>query len=105
MQYCVVPGCPQLVPRGRCTKHAQQQEQQRPNLAVRRWYYTVRWSYLRQQVLVEAAYTCAVCGLITQQLDVDHIVKHDGRPDVFWDRANLQALCVPCHSRKTQGGR
>ena len=105
MQYCAMPGCSHLVSRGRCATHALHQEQQRPNLDVRRWYRTVRWTRLRQQVLTDASYACASCGRITARLDVDHVLKHDGDPVRFWDRANLQALCAPCHTRKTQGGR
>jgi 5-methylcytosine-specific restriction protein A len=104
MQYCAAPGCSQLVPRGRCAAHAVQQEHQRPNFEERHWYYLRRWKNLRQQVLTQACYQCAACGQVSAALDVDHVVKHDGDPQKFWDRANLQALCVPCHSRKTSRG-
>jgi len=80
-------------------------EHTRPNRDVRKWYYTAQWAHLRQQVLTDAAYTCAQCGMVQAALDVDHIVKHEGDPAQFWNRANLQALCKPCHSRKTEQGR
>jgi len=80
-------------------------EHTRPNRDVRKWYYTVAWAHLRQQVLTDAAYTCAQCGMVQAWLDVDHIVKHNGDPARFWDRANLAALCKRCHSAKTQQGR
>jgi 5-methylcytosine-specific restriction enzyme A len=104
MQYCAAPGCGTLVARGRCPVHAVQLEHTRPNRLARRWYCTARWSYLRAQVLVAAAYQCAQCGQVQQRLEVDHITKHDGNPQRFWDRANLQALCPTCHHAKTKRG-
>jgi len=104
MQFCVAPGCGVLVPRGRCTLHARVKEQQRPNREVRRWYYRERWKRERQRVLVDAGYTCAHCGVITPALEIDHIVKHEGDLELFWNATNLQALCSPCHTRKTKRG-
>jgi 5-methylcytosine-specific restriction endonuclease McrA len=97
--YCTHPGCPVRVASGACPQHAV-----RANYVVRRWYRTMRWIRLRYQVLVDAAYTCAQCGHVQTELEVDHIVKHDGDPVRFWNRHNLQALCPPCHARKTATG-
>jgi len=104
MVFCAHPGCGVLVQKGRCATHARVMDQQRPNRDIRRWYYRDHWRRLRQQVLVECGYTCAQCGVIQQSLDVDHIVKHEGNPELFRDRNNLQALCVGCHLRKTNRG-
>jgi 5-methylcytosine-specific restriction endonuclease McrA len=104
LQYCAYPGCSQQVSRGRCPAHALQAEQARPNYAVRRWYRTARWKYLRAQVLRDANYTCAQCGQVRVELDVDHRLKHDGDVRRFWDRTNLQALCPSCHAVKTARG-
>jgi 5-methylcytosine-specific restriction protein A len=104
LRACPVPGCPVLVRRGRCRLHAVAKEHARPNRDVRQWYYSVPWIHLRYQVLTDAAYTCAQCGIIQADLAIDHIVKHDGQPDLFWDRNNLQALCPTCHGRKTAAG-
>jgi len=71
---------------------------------VRRWYNNTPWHQLRRTVLVDAAYTCAQCGTIQADLAVDHIVKHNSDPELFWNRANLQALCFRCHSQKTARG-
>jgi 5-methylcytosine-specific restriction enzyme A len=101
---CAVPGCPQLATGRRCRAHAVVAEQARPNYAHRRWYRIARWRALRARVLREQAYRCALCGYVTLDLDIDHIVKHDGDLRRFWDRANLQALCRTCHQRKTQRG-
>ena len=32
---------------------------------------------------------------------VDHIVPHKGDKVLFWEHDNWQALCKPCHDRKT----
>ena len=104
LRACVYPGCSTRVTSGRCAPHAVSLEHTRPNRDVRKWYYTLQWSHLRKQVLVDAAYTCAQCGVIQAALEVDHIVKHDGNPAVFWNRANLQALCRTCHQQKTARG-
>ena len=105
MQFCAFPQCGELVPKGRCPTHARTKEQTRPNRDVRKWYYRERWKQERQRILVESNYTCAQCGVITSALDVDHIVKHDGKADLFWNAKNLQALCTDCHHRKTGMGR
>jgi 5-methylcytosine-specific restriction protein A len=59
---------------------------------------------VRRQVLLDAAYACAMCRRITLRLEVDHIAGHADDPARFWDRANLQALCGPCHAAKTRRG-
>lgn len=33
---------------------------------------------------------------------VDHIQAHKGNRALFWNRANWQPLCVPCHSGRKQ---
>lgn len=104
LRACAYPGCATLVTSGRCAPHAVAREHARRNRDVRTWYCTVAWSRIREAVLVAAAYTCAHCGVVQADLDVDHIVKHHGDPHVFWNLANLQALCSSCHSRKTQRG-
>ncbi len=77
----------------------------------RRWYKTADWRRLRWQVLVEAQFTCAMCGRVgdSPSLVADHITPHRGSRDLFWDRGNLQCLCSACHSsekpREERGGR
>jgi 5-methylcytosine-specific restriction protein A len=47
---------------------------------------------------------CVECerqGRITPATVVDHIIPHKGNLELFWDEDNLQALCKPCHDRKT----
>lgn len=65
------------------------------------------WRRKRESILLRDKYTCQGCGVVTLDLEVDHIVNiARGGTD---DEANLQALCVPCHKAKTaveaaQGG-
>ena len=101
---CPVPGCPVLTPRGRCAAHQVTREHARRNWDTRTWYRTRRWKLLRANVLHLWAYQCAHCRQVTDDLDVDHIQKHDGDVDRFWNPLNLQPLCKGCHSRKTQQG-
>jgi 5-methylcytosine-specific restriction enzyme A len=103
-RYCAYPGCSVLVAKGRCAPHAVAREHTRRNRDVRQWYCSVRWFALRRELLVDAAYTCAHCGIIHTDLAVDHIIKHEGNPEMFWNRANLQTLCFRCHSKKTASG-
>ena len=73
--------------------------------AWRAWYGTKRWRQLRWQVLLEAMFTCARCERVEAQsrlLVADHIKPHRGDPALFWDRANLQCLCKPCHDGEKQ---
>ena len=99
MRFCLEPGCGVLVERGRCPRHAA-----RPNADVRKWYRTVRWRRLRAQVLRESNYTCAQCGHVQIDLEIDHLIRHDGNLTLFWSRTNLQPLCAACHLRKTMRG-
>lgn len=71
----------------------------------RAWYKTARWQRLRWSVLVDAMFTCAMCKRIvsdTSQLVGDHIIPHRGDEALFWDAANIQCLCKPCHDRHKQ---
>ena len=102
--FCTEPGCGALTLARRCLPHAAALERARPNVDVRRWYRTLAWTRLRRQVIREAAQACQACGRVVAALEVDHIRKHEGHRRPFFDRANLQALCRPCHQGKTQRG-
>ncbi|WP_367399743.1 HNH endonuclease [Pseudomonas laurylsulfativorans] len=57
------------------------------------------WRRKRAAILLRDEYTCQACGVITSQLEVDHIINRArGGSD---DDENLQALCIPCHKLKT----
>lgn len=47
---------------------------------------------------------CERAGRLTPARVTDHIVPHRGNQALFWDRANWQPLCEPCHNRKTGSG-
>lgn len=60
---------------------------------------TYHWRKLRLSILERDKYTCQSCGVITVVLEVDHIVPISDSNDN--DPSNLQALCRPCHEKKT----
>lgn len=69
----------------------------------RPWYSTRRWRKLRWECLVRDLFTCQWpgCGRLvadTSHLVADHKVPHRGDPALFWNIANLQCLCAPCHN-------
>ena len=116
MKPCAEIGCPLRVPSGRRRCDACQRKRNAAYEATRpgtskRGYSLASWRRLRLAVLMEENFCrhCANNGRTVAATDVDHINGHDGPESVaFWDRENLQALCHPCHSRKTakeKGGR
>lgn len=65
-------------------------------------YNTARWRKLRLSIFQRDVFTCRMpnCGRLegdTSQLVCDHRVPHRGDVSLFWDEANLQTLCKPCH--------
>ena len=73
----------------------------------RAWYHEKRWYRLRWAVLLRDLFTCqmAGCGRTvadTSKLVADHIIPHRGDPALFWAEANLQCLCIWCHSSAKQ---
>lgn len=67
-------------------------------------YGNRRWRALREWFLRDHA-TCRLCeetGRTTLATVVDHIRPHKGDQTLFWDTANLQALCKPCHDGAKQ---
>ena len=86
---------------------AQQSKDRDARLDYRGWYKTARWQRLRMSVLERDEFTCQWpgCGrleLVTSRLVADHKVPHRGDEALFWDEANLQCLCKPCHDRLKQ---
>lgn len=66
----------------------------------RAWYNTARWRRLRLKVFLRDLFQCRKCGRLdgdTSRLVCDHIDPHRGDERKFWDEANLQTLCKPCH--------
>ena len=106
---CVVTGCSNLVPRGRCPEHEAEArceaDARRPSGYARGW--TVEWAafsrdYLRRHPLCE----CDDCAALPQwrrpaATDVDHTGGHSRTCAHAFDERNVQALSHACHSRKT----
>jgi 5-methylcytosine-specific restriction protein A len=103
---CLEPFCGRVASpkgRGRCEVHARERNREthrtgRLTPSTGRMYGKKRWLMLRRRVLFDQP-MCAWCGDIATQ--VDHIVpiEKGGEP---WSRENCQALCGPCHSRKSR---
>lgn len=70
-------------------------EAKRPN--ARQRGYGAKWDKTAKAFLAKHT-ICVVCGQPSQC--VDHIIAHKGDMRLFWNRANWQALCIPCNSRK-----
>jgi 5-methylcytosine-specific restriction protein A len=76
----------------------------RPSSAKRG--YDAAWRKVRAVVLA-AQPLCVEClrqtpSRLTAATEVDHIIPHRGQSDpLFFDPANLAALCKPHHSAKT----
>ncbi|WP_288659528.1 MULTISPECIES: HNH endonuclease [Pseudomonas] len=61
--------------------------------------YGYKWQQARLQHLREHP-LCVYCerlGRVTAASVVDHKTPHRGDMTLFWDRANWQSLCKPCH--------
>ena len=98
---CRHPGCPHLVEAGQlyCSEHAKLHE--RPSSAKRGYnnkWRRVRAAYLRKHPM---CVKCMAEGRFTPATVVDHITPHRGNPVLMWDENNYQALCKPCHDKKT----
>ena len=97
---CSHPGCPNLTDGKYCEEH-KPLHPDRPSAESRGYnskWRKVRAAYLRKHPL------CVFClrdGRYVQATVVDHIIPHRNRPELMWDESNFQALCKPCHDRKT----
>lgn len=108
---CKFPGCKTSVPRGSvyCDQHreagASEEYRQDQRHDCREWqhlYNTTRWKR-RREAQLKAFPLCADCtraGRIRLAAVADHITPHRGDEELFYN-GELQSLCVPCHSIKT----
>ena len=60
-----------------------------------------RWKACRMKVLERDNWQCVRCG-DRRRLEIDHILPVKTHPGLAYEISNLQALCGPCHSRKTR---
>lgn len=66
--------------------------------------YNYKWQKARERYLKEHP-LCVYCeknGRTTAARIVDHVVPHRGDMVLFWDQANWQSLCKPCHDSVKQ---
>lgn len=58
------------------------------------------WRRLKAKIHLRDKYTCQCCGVVTMELELDHIINvAQGGTD---DESNLQSLCPECHKVKSQ---
>ncbi|MDE4127248.1 HNH endonuclease [Phaeobacter gallaeciensis] len=78
---------------------------------LRRLYATKRWRDLRLEIALRDGWMCRGCAvphLLNEvkhhpdSLTVDHIEPHRGNLLLFWDEANLQAVCKRWHDTEKQ---
>lgn len=62
---------------------------------------TRRWQVVRMQILERDGFRCKECGA-RGRLEVDHIKPVRSNPELAFCHDNLQALCGPCHTKKTR---
>ena len=62
---------------------------------------TRRWQVLRMAIIERDGFRCKECGA-RGRLEVDHIKPVRTHPELSFAPANLQALCPPCHTKKTR---
>ncbi|MET3578213.1 5-methylcytosine-specific restriction endonuclease McrA [Mesorhizobium robiniae] len=65
----------------------------RPN--ARQRGYTREWEKARANFIALHP-TCRYCP--APATVVDHVKAHKGNMTLFWNKANWQPLCTPCHS-------
>lgn len=85
--------CQKANDRARKARH----DRRRPSASQRG--YNNEWRKARTAFLAVHPY-CALCGKPASH--VDHITPHKGNAQLFWDRANWQALCARCHNSTKQ---
>jgi len=71
----------------------------------RHLYNSKAWRAFRNSILIRDLFTCQMCGRLegnSSQLVADHKLPHKGNRDLFWDAANIQTVCKPCHDRHKQ---
>ncbi|WP_276946606.1 HNH endonuclease signature motif containing protein [Haematobacter massiliensis] len=113
---CAAPGCDELAEPGgalcadclaeRRARERASKDKAKQGKAARAgaaFYRTRRWREARLLFLGRHP-LCADClglGLVVSAREVDHVRPHRGDARLMWDQTNWQALCTPCHSRKT----
>lgn len=97
---CKHPGCPNLTEDKYCDEH-KPLHPDRPSAARRG--YSSKWQRVSRTYL-HSHPLCVKCleqGRYVQATVVDHIIPHRGDRLLMWSESNWQALCKPCHDKKT----
>ena len=102
---CRQPGCPNMVQPGKlyCEEHLKLHPEAIRSASKRG--YGSRWQKESKRFL-QAHPLCVHCmkkspPMYVKATVVDHITPHRGNQELFWNRDNWQALCKPCHDKKT----
>lgn len=93
-------GCPNLTDGKYCEEH-KPLHPDRPSATKRGYgskWQRVSKAYLRKHPL---CVKCLTEGRFVTATVVDHIVPHRGNHYLMWSDTNWQALCKPCHDKKT----
>lgn len=64
-------------------------------------YGKPQWQSVRFLAKRRDGFKCVSCGA-SGRLEVDHIKPLRSHPELAFDLANLQTLCIRCHSAKTK---
>jgi 5-methylcytosine-specific restriction endonuclease McrA len=90
MPVCLTPGCPNLVPRGRCATCAPH----RAKPATDSRYGSQRWRDYTRNRLAQFPF-CHWCGKLARV--TDHIEPVAVAPHRFWDESNHVSACWSCN--------
>ncbi len=93
-----MPRVGQHVRTSKATKHRKTYKHQSYHHLYDRKWQKARRSFLDRNPLCRH---CMDKEIITAANVVDHIKRHEGCLNLFWDQSNWQALCKTCHDRKT----
>lgn len=99
---CRHSGCVKLIDSGKyCSEHLPMHPEVIRSASKRGYNYKwrkKRIQFLKKHPLCER---CKADGKYTEATVVDHIIPHRGDEKLMWDENNWQALCKPCHDKKT----
>jgi 5-methylcytosine-specific restriction enzyme A len=102
---CLAPRCPNLVPRGYCTDHAdlaRRYDRDRSSDPIRKLYWTPRWRACSKWYLRGHPF-CALCG--ERATVTDHVQPAHEAPEKFWDADYHRSLCHACNTRAARSRR
>ena len=113
LKRCLEPGCRVRSTRSRCPAHDRTEDARRGSARARG--YTSQWDTYSRRYLARNPLcgdrdgfpstghsVCAADRMVPNPAELtDHVQPHGGVYALMWDPANHQALCRPCHARKT----